>query len=121
MKPSRDSSSQNETVTEPAPKPKSYAYSADTIYNPELAVKVKGVDMLYHETTYLKDLEERASKRYHCTTVQAASIAKMAGVKQLLIGHFSSKYDRLEEFEKEAREVFPETYLAIEGVSFLVP
>jgi ribonuclease Z len=112
---------QNETVTEPAPKPKSYAYSADTIYNPELALKVSGVDMLYHETTYLKDLEDRASKRYHCTTVQAASIAKIAGVKQLLIGHFSSKYDRLEGFEKEAREVFPETYLAVEGVSFLVP
>ena len=111
---------QNETVTEQAPKPKSYAYSADTIYNPELALKVKGVDMLYHEATYLKDLEERAIKRYHCTTVQAASIASMAEVKQLLIGHFSSKYDRLDEFEKEAREVFPETYLAIEGVSFLV-
>ena len=72
--------------------------------------------MLYHETTYLKDLEERAGKRFHCTTVQAASIAKTAGVKQLLIGHFSSKYDKLDEFEKEAREVFPETFLALEGV-----
>jgi ribonuclease Z len=111
---------QNDTVTDPAPLPKSYAYSADTIYNPELALKVSGVNMLYHEATYLKDLEERASKRFHCTTVQAASIAKIAGVKQLLIGHFSSKYDRLDEFEKEAREIFPETYLAIEGVSFLV-
>ena len=110
----------NLTVTDPAPRPKSYAYSADTIYNPELAVKVKGVDMLYHETTYLKDLEERASKRYHCTTIQAASIARDAGVKQLLIGHFSSKYDRLDDFEKEAREVFPQTELALEGVSYLV-
>jgi ribonuclease Z len=112
---------QNDKVTDPAPLPKSYAYSADTIYNPELALKVREVNMLYHEATYLKDLEERAGKRYHCTTVQAASIAKIAGVKQLLIGHFSSKYDKLDEFEKEAREIFPETYLAIEGVSFLVP
>ena len=66
--------------------------------------------MLYHETTYLKDLEDRAAKRFHCTTIQAAAIAKTAGVKQLLIGHFSSKYDRLDEFEKEAREVFSEQF-----------
>jgi ribonuclease Z len=110
----------NLTVTDPAPKPKSYAYSADTIYNPELATKVNGVNMLYHETTYLKDLEERAGKRFHCTTVQAASIAKTGKVLRLLIGHFSSKYDSLEEFEKETREVFPNTDLAIEGVTYLV-
>ncbi len=75
---------------------------------PMIAEKVKGVDMLYHETTYLKDLEERAAKRFHCTTAQAADIAKLAGVNQLLIGHFSSKYERLDEFEKEAREDFSE-------------
>jgi ribonuclease Z len=112
---------QNTSVTDPAPKSKSYAYSADTIYNPELAHKVYGVDMLYHETTYLKDLEERAGKRFHCTTVQAASIAKAAGVLKLLIGHFSSKYDKLDEFERESREIFPNTDLALEGVTFLVP
>jgi ribonuclease Z len=110
----------NLTVTDPAPKPKSYAYSADTIFNPELASKVTGVNMLYHETTYLKDLEERAGKRFHCTTVQAASIAKTGKVLRLLIGHFSSKYDSLEEFEKETTEVFPNTDLAIEGVTYLV-
>jgi ribonuclease Z len=112
---------QNASVTDPAPFPKSYAYSADTVFDPALAGKVQGVDMLYHETTYLKDLEERAAKRFHCTTVQAATIAKIAGVKQLIIGHFSSKYDRLEEFEREAREVFSNTQLALEGVSYLVP
>jgi len=112
---------ENLSVTEPAPRPKSYAYSADTLYNPEIAAKVSGVDMLYHETTYLKDLEDRAVKRYHCTTIQAAAIAKAAGVKQLLIGHFSSKYDRLDDFEKETREVFSNSFLALEGVSYLVP
>jgi len=112
---------QNASVTDDAPKSKSYAYSADTLFNPYVAEKVKGVDMLYHEATYLKDLEERATKRFHCTTVQAAAIAKSAGVKELLIGHFSSKYDKLDEFEKEAREVFPNTFLALEGVSYLVP
>jgi ribonuclease Z len=111
---------ENVSVTDPGPRPKSYAYSADTIFNPLIAEKVKGVDMLYHEATYLKDLEERATKRFHSTTVQAASIAQSAGIRQLLIGHFSSKYDRLEDFEKEAREVFPRTDLALEGVSYLV-
>jgi ribonuclease Z len=110
---------QNASVTDPAPKPKSYAYSADTIYNPQIAEKVKSVDMLYHETTYLKDLEERANKRFHCTTIQAAAIANLAGVNSLLIGHFSSKYDKLDDFEKEAREVFPNTFLALEGVTYL--
>ena len=112
---------ENLSVTDPAPRPKSYAYSADTLYNLEIAAKVSGIDMLYHETTYLKDLEDRAVKRFHCTTIQAAAIAKAAGVKQLLIGHFSSKYDRLDDFEKETREVFSNSFLALEGVSYLVP
>jgi ribonuclease Z len=110
----------NEWVTEAAPKAKSYAYSADTVYNECIAEKIKGVDLLYHETTYLKDLEERAIKRFHSTTVQAAAIAQKAGVDRLLIGHFSSKYEKLDEFEREAKEVFPNTELALEGVTYRV-
>lgn len=109
----------NELVTFPAPKPKSYAYSADTIYDEGLVEKVKGVDILYHETTYLKDLEERALARFHSTTAQAADIARKAAVKRLLIGHFSSKYDKLDQFEVEARETFPPSTLAIEGVTYI--
>ena len=108
----------NEMVTNEAPKAKSYAYSADTIYDEELIEKVKGVDLLYHETTYLKDLSERAALRFHSTTAQAACIAKRAKVGRLLIGHFSSKYDKLELFEQEARETFADTDLALEGVSY---
>jgi ribonuclease Z len=110
----------NELVTEPAPKPKSYAFCADTIYDEELVSKVRSVDLLYHETTYLKDLEDRAAARYHATTFQAGMIAKKAEVSRLLIGHFSSKYDRLEIFEQEAREIFPATDLALEGVTYKV-
>jgi ribonuclease Z len=110
----------NEEVTIAAPKPKSYAYCADTVYMPELAEKVKGVDLLYHETTYLKDLEERAALRFHCTTVQAANIAKMAGAGQLIIGHFSSKYEVLDQFLEEAKEVFENTVLATEGTCFRI-
>jgi ribonuclease Z len=110
----------NELVTEKAAAPKSYAYCADTLYDEELIDKVKNVDILYHETTYLKDLEERAFSRFHSTTIQAAAIAQKASVGRLLIGHFSSKYDKLDVFEQEAREVFINTDLALEGVTYKV-
>lgn len=108
----------NTLVTDAAPKPKSYAYCADNLFHEELIPKVMDVDMLYHETTYLKDLAERAAARFHATTHQAALTAKMANVKKLLIGHFSSKYDRLEIFEQEAREIFDNTELALEGATY---
>lgn len=108
----------NEWVTNPGVKPLSYAYSADTIYDETLIEKFRGVDLLYHETTYLKELDKRAALRFHSTTNQAACIAKKAQVGRLLIGHFSSKYDKLEVFEQEACEIFPDTSLALEGVTF---
>lgn len=110
----------NEEVTIAAPKGRSYAYCADTIFDESLADKVKEVDLLYHETTYLKDLHERAAARFHSTTVQAGSIAKKACAKKLLIGHFSSKYEMLDDFLTETREVFENTELAIEGSCFMI-
>jgi ribonuclease Z len=110
----------NDWVTKAATSPKSYAYSADTIYDESLVENVKEVSLLFHETTYLKDQEERAAIRFHSTTVQAAMIAKKANVNRLIIGHFSSKYDELDEFEKEAKEVFEKCELAIEGVTYLL-
>jgi ribonuclease Z len=110
----------NELVTDPGATPKSYAYSADTCYNEAVADKVQGVDLLYHEATYLKDLEDRAAARFHCTTTQAATIAQKAGVGKLLLGHFSSKYEKLDAFEQEAKEIFPNTELALEGVTYRV-
>lgn len=110
----------NEEVTLPGDKPKSYAFCADTIYDESIVQKIRGVDLLYHETTYLKALHERAAMRFHSTTIQAAAIAKKAGVKKLLIGHFSSKYEELDEFLNEATEVFPDTELALEGSCFKI-
>ena len=110
----------NEDLTIEAAKPRSYAFCADTIYDESIAEKIKGVDLAYHETTYLKDQHVRAAERFHSTTVQAAAIAKKAGVKKLLIGHFSSKYELLDEFLIEAKEVFENTELALEGLCFKI-
>ena len=110
----------NEEVTILNTAGRSYAYCADTIYDERIAEKVKQVNVLYHEATYLKDLEERAAARFHSTTTQAASIALKAGVDRLLIGHFSSKYELLDEFLSEASEVFPQTELALEGLCFKI-
>ncbi len=110
----------NEFVTVPSTPAKSYAFAADTVYFEDIAEKVKGVTMLYHEATYLKDQHQRAVDRFHSTTIQAAAIAQKAGVEKLLLGHFSSKYDVLDEFLSEAKEVFPNTQLAIEGATYLI-
>ncbi|HEY6504819.1 MAG TPA: ribonuclease Z [Chitinophagaceae bacterium] len=110
----------NEWLTTEAPKGKVYAFCADTRYNESMIEHIKEADLIYHETTYLDNLRERAEERFHSTTRQAAQLAKKANVKKLLIGHFSSKYDTLEEFETEAREVFPNTELALEGVTYKV-
>lgn len=108
----------NEWVTTKAPDGNKYSYCSDTKYDESILPHIKDSDLIYHETTYLDNLRERAEERFHSTTKQAALIAKKAGAKKLLIGHFSSKYPELDEFEKEAREVFENTELAMEGVCY---
>lgn len=110
----------NEEVTVKAPEPRSYAYCADTLFHEELAERVKDVDLIYHETTYLDELAEHATKRFHSTTRQAGAIAKLANAKKLLIGHFSSKYENLDAFLEETLEVFPNTELAVEGCCYKI-
>ena len=110
----------NTEVTDAAEPGKTYAFCADTKYDESIIPHIQNADMIYHETTYLDHLRDRAESRFHSTTKQAATIALKAGVKKLLIGHFSSKYDTLEEFEIEAREVFPSTELALEGVAYKI-
>jgi len=108
----------NEAVTYPNTPPPSYAYCADTSFAPAIAEKIQGVSLVYHETTYLKELEDRAHLRFHSTTTQAAKIAQLANAKRLLIGHFSSKYETLDPFLEETKEVFPATELAVERVTY---
>jgi ribonuclease Z len=110
----------SEWVTEQAAPGKTYAFCADTKYDESIIPHIQNADLIYHETTYLDALQQRAAERFHTTTRQAALIAKKANVKKLLIGHFSSKYDTLEEFETEAREIFLNTELALEGTTYKV-
>lgn len=110
----------NDLVSVAATPGRSYAYAADTLFDESIADKVRGVNTLYHEATYPTGWEEKAAKRFHSTTYQAARIAELAAVDYLLIGHFSSKYETLEIFEKEVKEAFGRSDLALEGVTFRV-
>ena len=101
--------------------PRSYAYVSDTAPFPELAGWVKGVDLLYHEATYLADLAEHARLRHHSTTLQAAQCALDAGAGKLVIAHFSSRCQDGAVYEKECRRIFPETYAAADGDVFDLP
>ncbi len=92
-------------------KPKSYAYCSDTRFLPSIVPLVKGVDILYHESTFLHDLREMADYTGHSSAREAAIIAKDAEVGKLILGHFSNRYPDKSVFLDEAREIFPETYL----------
>jgi ribonuclease Z len=103
-------------VAGPPPAPRRYAFFSDTLYTPALASLIRGADLLYHEATFLEDLKERAAQTHHSTARQAAQIARDAGVKRLLLGHFSSRYKALEPLLHEAKAVFPTAELATEGL-----
>ncbi|HZG99821.1 MAG TPA: ribonuclease Z, partial [Flavisolibacter sp.] len=95
----------NDSVTTPPGKARKYAFCADTRYDEGLLEHIYGFDTIYHETTYLDNMKDRAFERFHTTTKEAGTIARKAMVKKLLIGHFSSKYSTLEAFQQETREV----------------
>ncbi len=98
----------------------SYAYCSDTSFNEDLIPLIAGVDVLYHETTYKEDLKDLAVERGHSTTKDAARIAQAANVGKLLIGHFSSRYYKLEELLEEVKELFPCCALSFEGQEILI-
>ena len=103
-------------VAGPVPIPRRYAFFSDTLYTPALADLISGADLLYHEATFLEEMRERAAQTHHSTAHQAAQLAEAAGVKRLLLGHFSSRYKSLEPLLTEAQAVFPTAELALEGL-----
>jgi ribonuclease Z len=108
----------NEELTLPSASPRSYAFCSDTLYDENIINDVRGVDLLYHEATFLHEMEERARATYHTTSLQAAELARKAEVKKLLIGHFSARYKDLSLLLTEAKSVFTNTELALEGLRF---
>ncbi len=103
-------------LTTPSATPCKYAYCSDTCYLPENIPLLQGVDLLFHEATFGNDNEARASETFHTTAQQAALLAQHAQVKQLLIGHFSARYEEENILLQEARQIFPHTLLAKENL-----
>lgn len=108
----------NDTVTVKGKKPLSYAFCSDTMYDESIIPIIKEVDVLYHESTFLNKNEKLAKPTKHSTAVQAATIAKKANVNTLLLGHYSTRYDDLNQFKEEAQAVFENVELAEDGKVF---
>lgn len=104
----------NSKLTLPADPVRSYAYCSDTIYMPRLHEMLKGVTTIYHEATYGNDKQNNALKYFHSTAQQAATVAKDAGAKQLIIGHYSARYEDETVLLNEAKTVFENTKLSNE-------
>ncbi len=105
-------------LTTEADRPKVYAYCSDTICSWKYLDFIKNADTLYHEATFMHDMLSRAEETFHTTCAQAAEIALKSGAKKLLIGHFSARYRDLNPLLEEAKAVFPNTFLAVEGMTF---
>lgn len=103
----------NTLLTTPPDPQVSYAFCSDTRYLESIIPIIKGVDVLYHEATFLHDLKEMADYTGHTTALEAARIAREAEVKKLIVGHFSNRYPDLSVFTDEARQIFSETYLPV--------
>ena len=108
----------NARLVQPADTPRSYAYCSDTRFMPALKEQVKGVTVLYHESTYTAEQEDRAKIYYHSTARQAATIAAGAGVGTLLLGHYSARYNDEQVLLEEAKAVFENSILTQEGMVF---
>lgn len=106
----------NERLTTPSHPPRRYAYCSDTLYNPGIIEQIRGADLLFHEATFAESELARAKETFHTTAAQAGRIAGEAQVKQLLIGHFSARYDDENVLLAEAQAVFPHTILAKENL-----
>lgn len=106
----------NHELTHPPSKPRKYVYCTDTLYDESIIDLIQDADLLYHEATFSEEHIDRAIQTGHSTAKQAATIAQKANVKKLIIGHYSVRYKDLNVLLNEACSVFPQTYLAKEGL-----
>jgi ribonuclease Z len=97
---------------------KSYAFCSDTVYSEDILPIIKDADVLYHESTFLETEAHLAEKTMHTTAKQAAEIAQKANVKNLIMGHYSTRYGNIELFKQEAQTIFQNIHLADDGKSF---
>lgn len=111
----------NQRLTVAPPPSRSYAYMTDTLFRESFADYVRGVDLLYHEATYGKADEALLKDNGHSTAEQAAKLARLAGVKKLLLGHFSARYTDPAVLLPEARSVFPDTFICSDGDVYDIP
>ncbi|HPF51155.1 MAG TPA: ribonuclease Z [Draconibacterium sp.] len=110
----------NAELTTPPSKPSSYAFCTDTAYYPPTAEIIRGVEVLYHESTFLEELKELAVKTQHSTAKEAAEMAILSGAKKLLLGHFSARFKKTDRFLEEAKLLFENTEIAEEGKTFQI-
>lgn len=108
----------NDDVTVPGKAPMSYAFCSDTMFHESIIPIIKDVDVLYHESTFLEQHEKLAEPTKHSTAKQAATIAKGANAKTLILGHYSTRYDNLNDFKDEAQTIFKNVELAEDGKVF---
>ena len=106
----------NGQLVTPAKPPRFFAYCSDTKYIPTLHQRFPNVSLLYHESTYDQSYEALAEKYFHSTAAQAAMVARDAGASQLMIGHYSSRFNDEQVLLDEAKAIFPNTILAQEGL-----
>ena len=109
---------ENDLLSFPPDATKSYAFCSDTMYDESIVPLIKEVDVLYHESTFLDSEQQYTEKTKHCTAKEAAKIAKLANVKQLILGHYSTRYGSIEPFKTEAETVFDNVLLADDGREF---
>lgn len=105
----------NHELALPPKEPRKYVYLSDTRCLPGIVPLVEKANLLYHEATFLNDMQARAEATFHSTAGEAGKFASKHQVRQLLIGHYSSRYYETSPFLAEAKAHFSETYLAIEG------
>ena len=97
---------------------KSYAYCSDTMYDESIIPIVENVDYLYHESTFLESEAHLSERTMHSTAKEAATIAIKAKVKNLILGHYSTRYGNINLFKSEAETIFSNVHLADDGKEF---